>query len=207
MFLHSFLKKCAVAFRLEIALIVALAAVFGCELVEARREQGDLASEILRLHVIANSNSEEDQALKLRVRDRILDEYSAELESFSSVTDAESFVLAETDNIEALAKSVLQEEGRGYEVRAVLDDEVFPQRQYGDVILPAGEYRALRIVIGNGAGENWWCVMFPPLCCFAESDSGEVFGEEWSIATEDNIEVRFKLRILEIFKDLRSLRD
>lgn len=194
-------------FRLELALIIALAAVFSIELVEARREQRSLASGVLRLHVIANSNSGEDQELKLAVRDRILEQYSEELRSFSSVADAERFVFSETENIERLARSVLAEEGCGFEVHAVLENELFPQRRYANVILPAGEYRALRVVIGSGEGENWWCVMFPPLCCFAESDSGEVLGEEWSIATEDSVEIRFKLRILEIIRGVRSLRD
>ena len=207
MFLHRFLKKCFFVFRLELAIAIAFASVLGIELAEAREAQKALASEVLRLHVIANSNSGEDQRLKLAVRDRILEEYSEELRSFSSVADAERFVFSETENIENLAKTVLTEEGCAFEVHAVLENELFPQRRYANVVLPAGEYRALRVVIGSGEGENWWCVMFPPLCCFAESDSGEVLGEEWSIATEDNIEIRFKLRILEIIRGVRSLRD
>jgi stage II sporulation protein R len=196
--------------KIRVFEIICFISLFVCVIVSTLSfdsECEDIRQSILRLHVIANSNSGEDQRLKLAVRDRILEEYSEELRSFSSVADAERFVFSETENIERLARSVLAEEGCGFEVHAVLENELFPQRRYANVILPAGEYRALRVVIGSGEGENWWCVMFPPLCCFAESDNGEVLGEEWSIATEDSVEIRFKLRILEIIRGVRSLRD
>ena len=207
MTLHSIVRKLSGAFRLELALLVAVSAVLAFEIAAARGEQRKLASEVLRLHVVANSNSAEDQALKLLVRDRILSEYEDRLLGFSSVNEAESFVMAETEVIEELAKSVLESQNCSFDVCAVLKNEVFPQKQYGDIILPAGEYRALRVVIGSGEGENWWCVMFPPLCCFAETESGEVFGCERSIATEDGVEVRFRLKILEVLQKLRNLRD
>ena len=208
MILHRLLKRIlAPVFRLELAFAIALAGILAFELVQARNEQRELAAEVLRLHVVANSDSPEDQALKLKVRDRILAEYEGDLKSFYSQEEAEDFVFSELENIERLAESVLREESAPCGVRVVLDDEMFPQRKYGDVVLPAGEYRALRVVIGEGAGENWWCVMFPPMCCFAEADSGEVFGEEWPIATEDNVEIRFRLRILEVFRNFRLIRD
>ena len=198
---HSFLRKiCSSAVRLELALALAFAAVLALEFFAARAEQKTLAGEVLRLHVIANSDSEEDQRVKLLVRDEILAKYEEALCNVSDVCQAEELVLSEIENIEAVAKDVLKRESEPLEVSVVLENEMFPQRQYGDVILPAGEYRALRVIIGSGEGENWWCVMFPPLCCFAENESGDVFGEEWEIATEDNAEIRFKLKILEIFR-------
>lgn len=115
---------------------------------------------ILRLHVIANSDSEADQAVKLLVRDAIL----ACMEPGDSAEEAEAFVRDHGAELLQAAEDVLRERGFSYSAQLMLGDYEFPDRTYGDTLYPAGTYRALRVVLGEGAGQNWWCVLFPPLC-------------------------------------------
>lgn len=119
---------------------------------------------LLRLHVIANSDSEEDQALKLKVRDDIL---AATRELFRGVTTREEAIRLVSENlelIEEVAKERIMAEGKDYSVTACLGKFEFPDRTYGGIEVPAGAYDAVRVVIGTGAGANWWCILFPPLC-------------------------------------------
>lgn len=152
---------------------------------------------IIRFHVKANSNSEEDQALKLLVRDVVLDEINAILEDEtvkrydagkaekhgetldSGGTDSIKLTLSETreiildsiDDIEAAASSIIIAKGYDYDVSAELGTTFIPQKTYGDVTFPAGNYEALTVTIGEGKGDNWWCVLFPPLCIIDPSGS------------------------------------
>ena len=189
------LSRLGPALRLELAVLLAVLAAICFEVHTARAQQKILAKEVVRLHVVANSNSEADQAVKLSVRDGILSAYSAAFTSAASAREAEAALSGELENIRHIAGEI-----SGEEVRVSLGRELFPQRVYGDVVLPAGEYTALRVVIGEGAGENWWCVMFPPLCCFSETEPPD--GEEWDIATEKTPEIKFRLRILEVIRRL-----
>lgn len=119
---------------------------------------------LLRLHVVANSDSEEDQALKLKVRDDIL---AAARELFRGVTSREEAIRIASENlvlIEEVAKERIMAEGKDYPVAACVGRFEFPDRTYGGVKVPAGVYDAVRVVIGKGAGANWWCILFPPLC-------------------------------------------
>lgn len=126
--------------------------------------QSALAGQVLRLHVIANSDSAEDQALKLQVRDSIL---SAAGDSLSGISDRQTAEAILAKNLQALADAgakTVSAAGYDYPVSVSLSDHWFPTREYEDFSLPAGTYRALRVVIGSGEGQNWWCVVFPPLC-------------------------------------------
>ncbi len=118
----------------------------------------------LRLHVIANSDSAEDQRIKLAVRDVILRETAAQFDAVLTESQAEECVRENLDRIVAAANAELREQGFAYTAAAELGDFNFPTRVYSDRTYPTGEYRALRVVLGEGKGKNWWCVLYPPLC-------------------------------------------
>ena len=128
---------------------------------------------VIRLHVLANSDSEEDQALKLCVRDAILAECGEMLNGATSREEAEALVRAEMPHIKEVAKACLVSLGCEADVDVTLDYEEYPRRQYETVALPAGEYLSLRVRIGEAKGQNWWCVLFPPLCLSAASEASE----------------------------------
>ncbi|MGI5873684.1 MAG: stage II sporulation protein R [Bacillota bacterium] len=125
---------------------------------------------LLRFHVIANSDSPADQAVKLRVRDAVLAEIAPALAAAESVDEAEAAVGAALPDIEAAADAVLAAEGKHYASRAEVTESFFPTKSYGGLTLPAGRYRACRITLGAGRGKNWWCVLYPPLCFVDLSD-------------------------------------
>lgn len=128
---------------------------------------------LIRFHVIANSDSEEDQELKLKVRDEIIAYLQPKLEKSDSINESESIIKGEYDNLEEISKNIISKEGYNYEVKVGIQYSNFPTKQYSNIILPAGQYKALKIVIGNGKGKNWWCVMFPPLC-FVDENNGVI---------------------------------
>jgi stage II sporulation protein R len=121
--------------------------------------------DILRLHVIAASDSEEDQSAKLQVRDAILPLFSAA----ESYEDARAFLLSHGSEIQSAAEAVLKDRGLDYGVQLSLGTETFPDRVYGETLFPAGEYDALCVRLGRAEGHNWWCVLFPPLCIVSET--------------------------------------
>lgn len=126
--------------------------------------QKEIAEKIIRFHVRANSDSEEDQALKLLVKDRVVAYLSDAMKSSGSKSDSISYIEAHLNEIEQIASDVITEEGYSYEVSAYMTNEFFPTKSYGDVTIPCGNYDAFRIDIGENAGKNWWCVLYPPLC-------------------------------------------
>lgn len=129
------------------------------------------SDDLIRLHVIANSDSPEDQALKLHVRDRLLLTFGEKFKKFPSIEQAQHTIQANLSELEKVAASEINSRGFSYKVKAQLGTYPFPTRVYGDLVYPAGNYEALRLVIGEGQGANWWCVMFPPLC-FVDVSSG-----------------------------------
>ena len=165
----------------------------------------NIADEIIRFHVIANSNTDEDQALKLKVRDKVIEFVSNSLKESNSLDESREFIIENKSNIENIAKSVIIENGYGYNVTSSLSRENFPDKIYGDVVFPQGEYEAYRILIGEANGENWWCVMFPPLCFVDETkeviDSTEVVekleGNNKKEKVENN-KVKFKFKLFEM---------
>ncbi len=131
---------------------------------------------ILRLHVVANSDSAKDQAVKLAVRDAIL-AHEADMAACRDSEQAKATLMADGGELLALVEQTLAEEGADYGAQLVLGIYDFPDRSYGDAFYPAGEYEALRVVLGEGGGQNWWCVMFPPLCIL-ELPDGKIDYEE-----------------------------
>ncbi|MDR1001301.1 MAG: stage II sporulation protein R [Clostridiales bacterium] len=130
----------------------------------AEETQKNISNAVFRLHVIANSDGEVDQALKLKVRDGVLYSYFDVLSQSESVDKTKTYIAERLDEIEDTAESIVKAHGFDYNVTAMLASDYFPTNNYGDITLPAGMYDALRIEIGSGEGKNWWCVMFPPLC-------------------------------------------
>ncbi|MDD2502546.1 MAG: stage II sporulation protein R [Clostridia bacterium] len=131
------------------------------------------SNNLIRLHVIANSDSPKDQALKYKVRDQLLLSFGDELNNAKTINDARNLINANLDKFKEIASKEVKKQGYEYPVEASLGVSRFPTRVYGDLVYPAGDYEALRLVIGEGSGANWWCVMFPPLC-FVDVSSGVV---------------------------------
>ena len=141
-----------------------VAAYFGKNCYIHRSYQEDIAKRVLRFHVLANSDSEEDQALKLKVRDAVGSYMAPKMKEASDVEDCERIVEENMQKITAAAEEVIREEGYDYTVTAQLGDVKFPVKTYGAYTFPAGTYEALNLVIGAGEGHNWWCVAYPPMC-------------------------------------------
>ena len=167
------------------------------------RGEGEIYRDVLRLRVVAASDSEADQADKLAVRDAVLDLLGEVIGECSGREEAEKAAGAMAEEIAAAASDCLQERGTEAEVRVSLDWERSPRRDYGNRVLPAGTYRTLKVTIGEGAGHNWWCVLFPGICMRAaerEEDSIPVglTPEEYRIITKSGSgRVRVRFWILE----------
>ena len=136
-------------------------------------ERETLADSVIRLHVIANSDSDADQALKLAVRDRVLEQAESLYPQGADLEEARRALEGHLNALAAAGQAVVEEWGCDYPVSAELTRCWFPTKEYDDFALPAGDYEALRVVIGEGAGRNWWCVAFPPLCLGAASETVE----------------------------------
>ncbi|NLK86191.1 MAG: stage II sporulation protein R [Clostridiaceae bacterium] len=175
-----------------------------------------LSDSVIRLHVIANSDAPMDQDLKHTVRDAVLEYVRNKVQHSESVDQTRALVLDDISGITAVAKQAVADSGKSYDVKVHLGRYPFPTKAYGDILLPAGDYQALRIVIGNGDGANWWCVLFPPLC-FVDVTHGTVpeeikddlkkvlTEEEYQLVTssddETDIPIKIKFKIVEVFQD------
>ncbi len=203
------LLKCAVAF----ALITLLLAGVVLTSYSDNLNEG-LAGNLIRLHVIANSDSQEDQALKRDVRDAVLNYMKEQLKASGDVEQTKFIITRDIDKLKEIARNEIVRLGKDYDVRVMLGSFPFPTKAYGDVTLPAGFYEALRIVIGKGEGANWWCVLFPPLC-FVDATHGTIpddvkeklksslSEEEYSIVTSssgEDVPVKVKFKIMEVIQ-------
>ena len=183
---------------------VTLLALLGMQYVKNQRIQEQIAGKVLRFHVLANSDTAEDQNLKLAVRDAVGSRMAELLSDVPDREACEQVVEAHLPEIAETAQAVVREAGYEYEVHAAIEETEFPSKTYGKFTFPAGKYEALRVVIGEGEGHNWWCVMYPNLC-FANSmyevdaSSGEKLREvlepeEYAAVLESgNYKVRFKM--------------
>jgi stage II sporulation protein R len=136
-----------------------------------------ISHKIIRFHVIANSDTTTDQALKLKVRDTVLEFVEPKLRDSKSIEESRRILKENDTEIKSISENIIKENGYNYTIVTELDNENFPVKTYGNITLPEGEYEAYRIIIGSGEGHNWWCVMFPPLC-FTDITKGEVAYEE-----------------------------
>lgn len=144
---------------------------------------------VIRLHVIANSDSAEDQSLKLKVRDEIIKEVGS-LESSQSIDQSRGYLKSHLGRMEQVAAQVIRENGKKYTAKADLGVRWIPAKTYGDMYFPAGNYEALNVTLGKGQGHNWWCVLFPPLCLI-EDDESQI--EEMNLTEEKQIQIKSKL--------------
>ena len=175
----------------------------------------NIADSIFRLHVIANSDSKEDQELKLKVRDELLSYMNIISKDSKSKQEAMQIANEHKEEFTQIAEKVIKENGYNYTVNVQIGKADFPTKYYGDITLPAGTYDALKVQIGEAKGQNWWCVMFPPLC-FVDVSTGIVpdnskqelkqslDNEEYDLISKtDNNEISFKFKIVELFQNWR----
>ncbi|MDN5346825.1 MAG: stage sporulation protein [Clostridia bacterium] len=165
---------------------------------------------LIRLHIVANSDAPLDQQLKYEVRDALLARMGRQLVSARNLQEARAFINENLSVIEKVAQEEIEGRGKDYPVRVEFGHFKFPDRAYGQVVLPAGEYEAVKVIIGSGKGQNWWCVLFPPLCLvdIAETKAGEGGNDAWPVMQVPvspktaPVEVRFKL--LELWHTSRN---
>ncbi len=202
-------NKLVVCFLIGLVLINVL---YVNEEVEALERRGE---NLIRFHVLANSDSPEDQELKLKVRDKVIDAMAEELGKSKDVNETREILAANLGKIEEVAKEEIERNGESYGVRASLGEHKFPTKRYGNVVFPAGVYEALRIEIGKAKGQNWWCVMFPPLC-FVDVKHGltdektkqelksalteEEYYLVYSSVNEKELPLQLKSKVFELFK-------
>ncbi len=187
---------------------------------------------LIRFHVIANSDKEEDQNLKLKVKDKVIDYLYPYLNASQSLDESRKIIKDNMDEVKKLAEQVIKDNNYKYGVKVELSRENFPEKSYGKITLPQGNYEAFRIIIGSGQGKNWWCVMFPPLCFVDETkaeveydktenrlnskkdsldlkidlnsdeDKSDELGNQENSKAENKDDVQIKFKIVEIFKNL-----
>lgn len=186
-----------------------------CAFSYAQAVSQDIANSVFRLHVIANSDTKEDQDLKYIVRDNVLSYMNELCKNTKSKEEAISIANEHLKEFKQVAIDTIRENGYDYDVTIEIGNFSFPTKTYGDISLPSGYYDALRIKIGNASGQNWWCVMFPPLC-FVDVSSGivpdesketmknDLSDEEFSlISNEDDAKISFKFKLIEFFQNAR----
>lgn len=165
----------------------------------------EIRTDVLRLHVIANSDSPEDQQLKLKVRDAILETGKNIFDGSVTRENAQEKIEKEKAVLEEAARKVIRENGFDYNVEITVTEEYFTTRTYENVTLPAGNYMAVRVLIGESEGKNWWCVMFPPLCLpAAETDIDLFFNDRQIKLVERNPRYEPRFKIVEIFESLKN---
>ncbi len=176
--------------------------------------EAEIYDTVVRLHVLANSDSDEDQALKLCVRDAVLEVTSPLLADCTSQEEAKELLLAHTEDITAAAEAVIASAGRSDAVTVLLDMEEYPERTYDSFCFPSGSYLSLRVCIGEAEGKNWWCCLFPPLCLGAstvsQDDAEDAFisvgftPSQYKIITDSSQPVyRVRFKLLELLQGLR----
>lgn len=201
--MRKFFKNLIILFILFITFFIVTAYSY------ATNVSKGLAEDIFRLHIIANSDSEEDQTLKLKVRDAILEYMKTLTEDTSDKQAVIKLSKNHTEDFKQIAEKIIQENGYDYSVNIEIGNFYFPTKYYGNISLPAGNYDALKIEIGDAKGQNWWCSLFPPLCFVSVSsgvidEEGEEYlkenlsEEEFAIVSNTSDEVQFKFKIIEM---------
>lgn len=197
--------------KIGIVILLLLLYTFICAFSYVDAVSSNISDSVFRLHVIANSNSDEDQSLKYKVRDNLLNYMNTICVNCSSKEEAINLVTEHQEEFKQIALETIRNEGYNYDVNIKIGNFEFPTKYYGDISLPAGYYDALRVEIGKASGKNWWCVMFPSLC-FIDVSSGIVpdesketlqnvlSDEEYSIISDNsNYAIKFKFKLLEFF--------
>ncbi len=202
------MKKFEIIFVLGLLLAIA-----GSGIRSFGKNYSELQRDVVRIHILANSDSDEDQALKLQVRDRILEYTNGWLENCQSAEEAKKILSSRIDEINGIAQARVAECGYGYTTQSEVVDMNFDDRVYGNITMPHGYYSAVRVTIGEAEGKNWWCVMYPPLCVPAAADKQGDFdindysgyftdGEIKILENCSEYEIRFKC--VEIYNDIAN---
>lgn len=200
-----------------ISLILTMTVVINGEIKKIDAATVDYRDKLIRFHVIANSDSDKDQELKLKVRDKVIDYLQPKLAKSESIQESEKIIKSEYDNLKKISEDTIESNGYNYKVKVGIVYSNFPTKQYSNVVLPAGEYKALKIIIGEGQGRNWWCVMFPPLC-FVDEEKGMIdkntdeklkqilTEEEYKLVTQksqnDVSKVKIKFKVIELLENV-----
>ncbi|MDU5081369.1 stage II sporulation protein R [uncultured Tissierella sp.] len=174
-------------------------------LIENKAKEG-FKDEIIRFHIRANSDKEEDQALKLKIRDEILKEMNDKFRDTKSIGESRRIIKDNMEEMKYITERVIKEEGKDYNVAVTLGQDNFPTRKYGNLVLPSGEYETLLITLGEGKGQNWWCVMFPPLC-FVDVTHSVAYNLEKELGVtleEEKPKLKLKWKTAEIMKKLKK---
>lgn len=193
-------------FKIEVSVLAALLICCVLNISSFSEECKNIRSKMLRMHVIANSDSNADQELKLKVRDAVLAEGKEIFDGSVTAEDAKQKILPETERLRKAALEVIENEGFSYDVKITVADEYFDTRTYDNsVTLPAGHYTAVKVIIGEGEGHNWWCVMFPPMCLPAatkECEISDVLEKSETEIVEGGNKYKFKFKIVEIYEKI-----
>lgn len=202
--------------RILIILILFLSYIFTSLFFYSDAVTNNISKNVFRLHVIANSNSEEDQDLKYKVRDELIKYMKSISSNISTKDEALTLVNNNLDTFQAIASNVIIENGFDYPVKIEVGNFDFPTKTYGDISLPAGFYDALKVEIGEAQGRNWWCVMFPSLC-FVDVSNGIVPEEskenlqsnldyeDYNLISSDDAEYKIKFKLVEILENAKII--
>lgn len=194
--------------KIKISITVGIVVAILFSICSFAKTSEEIRSDVLRLHVIANSDTSVDQNLKLRLRDYILQEGKDIFNGSVNVENAVEKIEPVLPELEKSAKAFVNRAGFDYDVKISLSNEYFTTRTYETVTLPAGKYLALRVVIGSGEGHNWWCVMFPPMCVPAADKKDEienVFSEKEIKLVESKPKYEPRFKVVEIYEQLKEI--
>lgn len=194
--------------KIKISVTVGIVVAILFSICSFAKTSEEIRSDVLRLHVIANSDTSVDQNLKLRLRDYILQEGKDIFNGSVNVENAVEKIEPVLPELEKSAKAFVNQAGFDYDVKISISNEYFTTRTYETVTLPAGKYLALRVVIGSGEGHNWWCVMFPPMCVPAADKKDEienVFSEKEIKLVESKPKYEPRFKVVEIYEQLKEI--
>ncbi len=193
-----------------ISLILAGSALFFLLLILPLGQAENLYDSVIRIHVLANSDSEEDQSRKLTVRDEILNYTQKELSLGTSREEAKAVLEQNLSRLEQVARDALRKEGSPHDVKVIIGEEYYPSRQYDTLSLPAGTYLSLRVQIGEAQGKNWWCILFPPLCLSSSVEAEDALAgagmteENVATVTGKDPAYRIRFKVLDLFEKTKK---
>lgn len=193
--------------KAEISVALGLIAAIIFSIAGFGKECTDVRENVVRLHILADSDCDADQNVKLLVRDALLESGAQIFSGAATTDDARDMLENEKDELIDIAQNVLNENGFDYGVTINLEKEYFTTRTYDTYTLPAGEYLALKVILGSGEGHNWWCVMFPPLCLPAASDDADIdaiLGEDGAKLIQSNPRYEMRFKIVEVYERIKK---
>lgn len=198
-----------------ISVLSAVSVIFFVSIVYAHGVHSNLSGELIRLHIIANSDTDIDQALKIKIRDEIIEKAGAEFKDAKDKNELKNALIKKAPEIKKIADNVLLQNNSDYASSVSFERLYIPRKVYDGIILPEGSYEAMVVRLGEAKGKNWWCVVYPPLC-FTESTCGELSDEakeylknnltpqSYSLITESGIKIEYKLKVVELYEKAKK---